>query len=245
MQLLFQDFEFIEEDRNCSYFTNEKSDIRYQYINSCKSDDYQKKLEHGWRRFGKVHFVPECKNCTKCISMRIDVKNFEFSKSQKRVLNKNKNTKLYIRPPSLTKEHINLYNKYHKTMNEKKLWPYNVIDADEYIKSYVEGNVEFAKEFLFIRDEKLVGVTLVDILPKSISAIYSFYDHNYEELSIGKFSILSQIKIAKELNIPYIYLGYWIDKHYSMGYKEEYEPFEILTNRVSLDEEAIWEKYKH
>ncbi len=81
------------------------------------------------------------------------------------------------------------------------------------------------------------------MLPKSISAIYCFYDHDYEDLSIGKFSILAQIKIAKELNVPYIYLGYWIDKHSSMGYKEAYSPFEILKNRASLEEETIWEKY--
>lgn len=80
------------------------------------------------------------------------------------------------------------------------------------------------KEFLYVRDNKLIGVALVDVLPKSISAIYCFYDHDYDYLSIGKYSILSQIKIAKDLNIPYIYLGYWINKHHSMGYKEEYKP---------------------
>ena len=51
-------------------------------------------------------------------------------------------------------------------------------------------------------------------------------------------------KIAKELNIPYIYLGYWIDKHHSMGYKEEYQPFEILLNRANLNEATMWQEYK-
>jgi len=63
-------------------------------------------------------------------------------------------------------------------------------------------------------------------------------------LSLGKFSILAQIKIAKELEIPYIYLGYWIKDHFSMGYKVNYMPFEILKNRASLKEDAIWEKYE-
>ena len=51
-------------------------------------------------------------------------------------------------------------------------------------------------------------------------------------------------QIAKDLNIPDIYLGYWINKHHSMGYKEEYKPFEILKNRANMDEEPIWEEYK-
>ena len=83
----------------------------------------------------------------------------------------------------------------------------------------------------------------VDVfLPNSISAIYCYYDHEYSDLSIGKFSILAQIKIAKELNIPYIYLGYWIKNHFSMGYKETYSPFEILDNRASLSEMPLWKK---
>lgn len=244
MHILNQDLEFFEENRTCSYFKDEISDIRYRYLNNCGIEDYQKKLERGWRRFGKIHFVPECRNCTKCVSMRIDVKNFEFSRSQKRVLAKNRETKLYIRPPSVTKDHMELYDKYHSFMHDKKFWPYTPIDVDDYIKSYVEGNTKFAKEFLYIRENRLVGVALVDILPEAISAIYCFYDHDYEYLSIGKYSILSQIKIAKELNIPYIYLGYWIEKHHSMGYKEQYTPFEILKNRAKLDEEPIWEEYK-
>lgn len=85
---------------------------------------------------------------------------------------------------------------------------------------------------------------MVDILPKSISAIYCYYDHDYSDLSIGKFSILAQIKIAKELNIPYIYLGYWIKDHFSMGYKEAYTPFETLENRATLNETPIWKNHE-
>lgn len=243
MQILQPDFEFVEENRPCSYFDNKMCDMRYRYINNCSVDSYQKKLERGWRRLGKIHFVPECKTCTECVSMRIDVKNYKFSKSDKRVLAKNIDTKLYIRPPSVSKEHIDLYNRYHKFMRDKKKWPYSPISIDDYIKSYVEGIKDISKEFLYIRDDKLIGVALVDILPEGISAIYCFYDHRYSDFSIGKFSILAQIKIAKDLNIPYIYLGYWIKDHFSMGYKEAYSPFEVLKNRANLDEEAVWELY--
>jgi arginine-tRNA-protein transferase len=244
MHILNKDIEFLEEDRECSYFNDKLSDMRYKYMHSCSTNQYQSMLERGWRRFGKMHFVPECKTCTKCISMRIDVKNYKFSKSEKRVINKNIDTKLYIRPPSMTLEHLTLYDKYHKFMNDKKDWPYSPIEPDDYRKSYVDSKEEYAKELLYMKDDKLIGVALVDILPKSISSIYCYYDHDYADLSIGKFSILAQIKIAKELNIPYIYLGYWIKDHYSMGYKEAYQPYEILVNRPNLFEETIWDKYE-
>jgi len=244
MNILNRDIEFLEEQRECSYFTNEISDIRYRYMYSCSTEEYQHMLERGWRRFGKMHFVPECKACTKCVSIRIDVANYKFSKSEKRVINKNRDTKLYIRPPSMTIDHLSLYDKYHKYMNEKKDWPYAEIEPNDYAKSYVEGKEEYSKEFLYMRDNKLIGVALVDILPNSISSIYCYYDHDFEQLSLGKFSILAQIKIAKEMNIPYIYLGYWIKDHLSMGYKEAYQPFEVLKNRANFNEETIWENYE-
>lgn len=244
MQLIEDDIEFVEQHRDCSYFEDEISDIRYRYLQTCSTTEYQNMLEHGWRRFGKMHFVPECENCTKCISMRIDVKNYQFSKSEKRVMAKNKDTKIYIQEPSLTKDHLDLYDKYHQTMNNKKGWAHTPIEPVEYNRSYIQGKAEYAKEFLYVRNDKLIGVALTDILPQALSSIYCFYDHDYEQLSIGKFSILAQIKVAKELNIPYIYLGYWIKDHLSMGYKESFTPFEILKNRVTLQEGTIWEKYE-
>ena len=144
----------------------------------------------------------------------------------------------------MTLEHLNLYDKYHAFMNSKKDWPYSAIEPGEYQKSYVDGKAEYSKEFLYMKDNKLIGVALVDLLPNSVSSIYCYYDHDYADLSIGKFSILAQIKIAKEMNIPYIYLGYWIKDHLSMGYKEAYKPFEILKNRPTLNEETIWENYE-
>ena len=244
MQVTEQDIEFVEEGRECSYFKEEVSDIRYRYLHECSPELAFAMLERGWRRFGKMHFVPECKNCTKCISMRIDVKNYKFSKSEKRVFAKNSDTKIYISKPSMSMEHLSLYDKYHEHMSRKKNWKFSHIGIEEYRRSYVEGAGEYAKELLYVRDEKLIGVALVDVLPKGISAIYCYYDHDYENYSIGKFSILAQIRIAKELGIPHIYLGYWIKDHFSMGYKERYQPFEILMNRPTLEEEPIWRKYE-
>ena len=128
-------------------------------------------------------------------------------------------------------------------MHGKKNWTYVPIDPTEYNRSYVEGKLSFAREILYVRDDKLIGVAISDILPKSISSIYCYYDHDYDKYSIGKYSILVQIKIAKELNIPYIYLGYWIKDHFSMGYKENYQTFEILVNRSPLNKMAFWKEY--
>jgi len=239
-----QVLEFLEEDKPCSYFDEKISDIRYKYMEHCSVDEQLKMLERGWRRFGNMHFVPECKECNACTTIRIDIAKFQFSKSQKRILNKNKDTQVYVQKPTVTYEHIDLFNKYHKEMESKKSWKENKIDVQEYHNSYVNGAHDFGKEILYFRDDKLVSVALCDMMPGGISAVYCYYDHDYKDLSLGKFSILAQISIAKQSNIPYLYLGYWIKDHFSMGYKENYKPFEVLENRPTLDEKTIWSDYE-
>ena len=236
--------EVLEENKPCPYFDDKISDMRYRYIIDCSITEHANMLEHGWRRFGNMHFVPECKNCNECITIRINIGKHKFTKSQKRVINKNKNTDVYIQEPSISIDHINLFNKYHSHMHEKKNWKYEVITPDDYYNSYVAGANKYGKEILYFIEDKLVGVALVDILEEGMSAIYCYYDHDYEYLSLGKYSILAQISLAKQMKLPYLYLGYWIKDHYSMGYKENYKPFEILVNRATLKEKTIWRDYE-
>lgn len=239
-----QVLEFVEENKECSYFDDKVCDIRYKYMENCSSEEQIKMLERGWRRFGNMHFVPECKTCTECKTIRIDINKFQFSKSQRRVLNKNKGTDVYVQKPTVTYEHIDLFNKYHGVMSQKKNWNENKIDVQDYNNSYVNGAHNYGKEILYFRGDKLIGVALSDMLKDGMSAVYCYYDHDFEHLSIGQFSILAQISIAKQNKIPYLYLGYWIKDHYSMGYKERYKPFELLENRPNLNEETIWSIYE-
>jgi leucyl-tRNA---protein transferase len=239
-----QVLEFLEEDKQCSYYDDKICDIRYKYMEHCSIQEQFEMLQRGWRRFGNMHFVPECKNCDECKTIRIDVPKYKFSKSERRIFNKNANTKVYVQKPTVSLEHIDLFNKYHLNMQEKKNWNENIIDVDEYVKSYVNGAQEYGKEILYFIDDKLVAVALADIMGDALSSVYCYYDHDYEHLSLGKFSILAQFSIAKQSNIPHVYLGYWIKDHFSMGYKENYKPFEILQNRPKMDEKTIWRDYE-
>ena len=236
--------EVLEENKECSYFDDKTSDMRYRYLENCDASEHSQLLERGWRRFGNLHFIPECKTCDACKTIRIDIKQQKFTSSQKRVINKNKDTQVYIQKPSMSVDHLNLFDKYHSHMRDKKQWKYDIIEPEEYYKSYVAGASSYGKEILYMRDEKLIAVALVDILKSGISSIYCYYDHDYGYLSLGKYSILAQISLAKQHNIPYLYLGYWIKDHHSMGYKEDYKPFEVLANRPTMNEKTIWREYK-
>ncbi len=236
--------EVVEEDKQCPYFDDKNSDMRYKYMDKCSAEEHSSMCERGWRRFGNMHFVPECKSCNDCKTIRIDIENFQFSKGQKRVINKHKNTNVYIQKPTISIDHLNLFDKYHSYMHDKKDWKYEPITPDGYYQSYVTGANEYGQELLYFIDEKLVAVALVDVFKNGMSAIYCYYDHDYQNLSLGKYSILAQISLAKQMKLKHLYLGYWIKDHYSMGYKEDYKPFEVLVNRPTMDEKTIWRDYE-
>jgi arginyl-tRNA--protein-N-Asp/Glu arginylyltransferase len=76
----------------------------------------------------------------------------------------------------------------------------------------------------------LVASSLTDIIEDGLSMVYSFYEPEMAELSLGKYMILDHIKLAKEMKLPYLYLGYWVKGSEKMDYKSQYEPLELYSN---------------
>ena len=56
-----------------------------------KSNEYEFLIKNGFRRSHNILYNQVCANCNLCKSIRINVKKFTLSKSNKRILNKNKN----------------------------------------------------------------------------------------------------------------------------------------------------------
>jgi len=91
-----------------------------------------------------------------------------------------------------------------------------------------------------LKDGRLLGVALIDILPESISAVYCYYDPDLRQRGLGVFSVLQQLLLAKARGIGNLYLGYWVEGNQSMHYKARYRPHEILAGRPELDEAPRW-----
>jgi len=231
--------EFFLEDK-CSYLQNKEQTTHYKIIHNCSKESCQNLIERGYRRFGKMYFRPICPTCDECKSIKIDVENFEFSKSAKRILKKSKDFKSYIQRPSVTHEHINLFEKYHLHMKNKKEWDYSPTNAENYYNSFVSGYNDFGYEVLYYFEEKLVAVDLIDILEDGISSIYFYYDPDFSSYSLGKLSLYKQIEYAKNSEKKWIYLGYYVKDCNSLSYKAEYKPYLTLKGRPSEYESFKW-----
>jgi arginine-tRNA-protein transferase len=217
--------------------------MNYKYIEETTQTYNSLLIHRGWRRFGSYYFHPICNECNKCKSIRIDVSNFKLSKSQKKSIKRNKETEIIIQKPSLTQAHIDLYNKYHHFKQNKDNWSHRNISPREYKENFVEGAHDFGKEVLYMRDNKIIGIDLIDILDDGISSIYFYYDPDYPRLSLGTYSLLYQVELAKVLELQWVYLGYWVDGCKAFAYKPNFQPQEILDGFPKIHEIANWEPF--
>ena len=71
---------------------------------------------------------------------------------------------------------------------------------------------------------------LTDFLNDGLSMVYSFFDPGKSKQSLGTYMILDHIALALELEVPYLYLGYWVPGSSKMDYKINFKGVEIFQN---------------
>jgi len=236
--------DFCTLDYDCAYIKGRSVRMNYKYTSYANKEFNSALIQRGWRRFGKYYFYPICNGCNECKSLRIDVENFKPSKSQKKAIKRNKDTKIILQKPTVDNEHIKLYNKYHMWKSKKDGWRAKDITHFEYYENFADGAHNFGKEMLYYRDNKLIAVDLLDITEDGISSIYFYSDPDYQWYSLGIYSLIQQIEFAKSLDKKWIYLGYWVDGCKSFQYKTKFNPIEILDGFPQIDEQPNWKEFK-
>lgn len=200
----------------------------------------------GFRRSQTIAYRPACENCQACISVRIVVDAFQPSKSFKRILRHNQDLDGTFSSAVPTVEQYNLFYRYLETrhtdggMTEMNALDYAMMVEDSSVDTAI---IEYRRRTpLFSLDETnltysyngdggqnhLYAVTLTDILSDGLSMVYSFFDPDQTQRSLGTFMILDHIRRARVLGLPYLYLGYWIENSKKMAYKARFYPQEQL-----------------
>ncbi|TEW47655.1 arginyltransferase [Psychromonas algicola] len=185
----------------------------------------------GFRRSGDQVYRPHCPNCNACESLRISPAEFVLSKSQKRLLNKNKHFNVK-QSNQIKSNYFQLYERYiNKVHRDGVMYPAS-LDQFESFMACAWGNVQFIEIY---DEEKLIAVSVTDQLENATSigwsAFYCFYDPDYTIHSLGKYAVLQQLKLAKEQNITFLYLGYYIHNCQKMNYKNQFNPHQRFINQ--------------
>ncbi|MEO8160480.1 MAG: arginyltransferase [Arenimonas sp.] len=194
---------------------------------------YGPSLAMGFRRSGSHVYRPHCAGCQACTPVRIPVGRFASSRSQKRCLARNADLRVEARPARRSDECFDLYKRYVQTRHRGG-------GMDDPSHADFDGFLSCAWSptlFLEIRaGERLLGVAVTDVLGDSLSAVYTFYEPEASARSLGTFAILTQLAHARQLGLPYLYLGFWLDGHPKMDYKRKFHPLERLVGREWIDD---------
>lgn len=181
----------------------------------------------GFRRSGTHIYRPYCESCSACIPVRVPVALHQLKRRHKRIINKNKNVRVYRVNPASTDEYFELYKKYIDLRHsDGDMYPAELAQFKSFL---VEGRPE-ASFYEFRLDNKLIALTVADRLKDGISAIYTFFDPDMHQLSPGVFAVLWLIAETRELSLNYLYLGYWIKQSQKMNYKLDYQPTQTYSN---------------
>jgi len=192
---------------------------------------YSGLIQQGFRRSGKFAYRPHCEHCNACISVRLPVNEFQSTRSQQRAFKKHAELQVSIVEACYVEEHFALYKAYQAQRHHHG--PDHPADQEDEAAQYQQFLCQSNVDSLMVefRDAQhtLKMVSVIDIVMDGLSAVYTFYDAN-DKASYGTYSILWQIEWAKQLNLPYVYLGYWIANSQKMAYKQQFQPQEKLVD---------------
>ncbi len=181
----------------------------------------------GFRRSQNIAYRPACQSCRACQSVRIPVRDYIPTRSDRRVLKANSDLSKAFVEAEASREQYELLQRYLKARHPDggmmdMSWPDLV--------AMIEDTLVRTHLIEYRIDETLVACVLVDALNDGLSLVYSFYDPDMMSRSLGRYIILDHVDQALRAGYDYVYLGYWVKDSPKMDYKARYQPLEGLTD---------------
>jgi leucyl-tRNA---protein transferase len=234
----------VEPPRPCAYLADRDAQLEIRVQVDVTASELEAMLERGWRRFGAVYFRPACVSCGECVTLRIDAAAFKPSKSQRRAAKNAAGLRRVVGVPVVDEERLALYARWHEQRETMRGWDPSVIDPERYAMDFAFPHPA-AREVAF-RDPdqggRLVGLGIFDETPRSLSAVYFFWDPEAAPPSLGVANVVSLVEDARAKSRPHVYLGYRVLGCPSLVYKAKYGPHELLAGRPAFGESPDWHR---
>lgn len=189
-------------------------------------EQFEHLSRHGFRRSHHIVYRPACRGCEQCIPVRIRARDFQWTRSFRRIANRNRDLIVSDVGPHATEEQFDLFARYVATRHG---------DGDmasmgfrDYANLVVASPVDTTLLEWRTSDGTLLAACIADRLADGYSAVYSFFESDQERRSLGTQVILSLVDTARTQGLDHVYLGFWVPDSPKMAYKARFRPLECF-----------------
>jgi arginine-tRNA-protein transferase len=222
----------------CPYLPGHEERKVFTHLVGDKAGELNDLLTHGgFRRSQSIAYRPACENCRACVSVRVIVEDFQPTRGMRRIAERNADLVGDMRVAVPTSEQYSVFRGYldsrHRDggMADMTVLDYAMMVEDSHVQTrLIEYRRRGPDSHINRRGAgKLIAVALSDVLGDGLSMVYSFFEPDEAGRSLGTFMILDHIARARQMGLPYVYLGYWVQGSRKMDYKGRFLPQERLT----------------
>jgi arginine-tRNA-protein transferase len=237
---------FLTAPSDCPYLEGQMERKVFTHLVGEKAKELNDLLtQGGFRRSQNIAYRPACESCRACISVRILAAEFKPTRSMRRNGAANSDlvaTEYHAEPSS---EQFRLFRRYldsrHQSggMADMSIGDYAMMVEDSHVDSrIIEYRVRAEGDGLQEQPTgELLAVALTDRMGDGLSMVYSFFNPEVTDRSLGTHMILDHIARAQNLGLPHVYLGYWVNGSRKMEYKTRFLPQEHLMAQG-------WQRYE-
>jgi arginine-tRNA-protein transferase len=222
---------YLTAPSSCPYLPGRQERKVFTHLVGDRAGDLNDLLtQGGFRRSQSIAYRPACENCRACVSVRVLVDEFRPTRSLRRVRQRNADVFGEMRVATPTSEQYGVFRAYldarHQDggMADMTVLDYAMMIEDSHVNTRL---VEYRRRSDEGRGD-LLAVALTDVLKDGLSMVYSFFEPDESQRSLGTLMILDHIARAKRLGLAYVYLGYWVHGSRKMDYKARFLPQERL-----------------